>query len=198
MLVVSYQLSYMLVTCLLSVVMLIREFIFCFRNTFLEKDFFFQYFYLSKLFRPYFCFYLSKMFRPYFCFYLSKIFRPYFYFYLSINWGVTFYFYLSTKYQYFAEVSFIPPQLFNLSYPVTSQTNQFYINKVSWVKCMITLKSHSMILFFSKHNPISKKGIKCMKWNIIYNSNGKRWLQEHTSGATLNISEQLEGYRTCM
>ena len=83
--------------------MLVREFIFCFRNTFLEKIFFFQYFYLSKIFRPYFCFYLSKIFRPYFHFYLSKIFRPYFYFYLSINWGVTFYFYLSTKYQYFAE-----------------------------------------------------------------------------------------------
>ena len=73
-------------TCWLSVVMfMVREFIFCFRNTFLEKDFFFQYFYLGKIFRPYFYFYFNKMF------------RSYFYFYLSLNWGVTFYFYLSTK-----------------------------------------------------------------------------------------------------
>ena len=58
-------------TCWLSVVMLVRQFIFCLRNTFLEKVFFFQYFYLSKIFRPYFHFYLSKIFRPYYYFYLS-------------------------------------------------------------------------------------------------------------------------------
>ena len=46
----------------------------------------------------------NKFFFQYF--YSSKIFKPYFFFYLSINWGVTFYFYLSTQYQYFAQHCF--------------------------------------------------------------------------------------------
>ena len=72
-----------------AVVMLVREFTFCFRSTFLERKTFFQYFYSSKIFSQYLHVYLSNIFRPYF--------------YSSINWGVTFYFYLSTQYQYFAQ-----------------------------------------------------------------------------------------------
>ena len=56
---------------------------------------FFQYFYWSKIFRPYFCFYLSKIFRPYFYFYLSKLFRPYFYF----KYKLRSYFLLLLKYK---------------------------------------------------------------------------------------------------